>query len=135
MSCVTSTFEGVAKSRGDAVSGGRVRDERAPARGSSCRSIRRQPSTNGADCDYRRAIAIGHRGRRPARPPATNYSVTRGLSTTAGRSPPPSSVQTTPPGSGGFFYDLVRSRHQRRRIAHAARTHVPIRPPALPSNV
>jgi len=29
--CETSTFEGVAKSGGDAVSGGRVRDERAPA--------------------------------------------------------------------------------------------------------
>jgi len=51
--------------------------------GSSCRSIRQQPSTNGADCDYRRAIAIGHSGRRPARPPATNYSI-YGLSTTAG---------------------------------------------------
>lgn len=34
-----------------------------------------------------------------------------------------------------FFYDLAGPRHQRRRIARAAWTHSPIRPPASPSNV
>lgn len=65
-------------------------------------------------------IAIGHRGSRPARPPATNYSI-RGYrddgSTTDRPMSDGSSVQTTALGSAGFS-DPERANFQRTAVSH-----------------
>lgn len=142
---VTSTFEGVAKKAVAArcLADGRVRDARAPARSirSSShrrRSIRRQPSTITVPTD---AITVGRLRLAAAvaappghRPPTTASS--------AGWAPPPDDRRHRRQCRRHhrdpevfFFYDLAGPRHQRRRIARAARTHDVVRSLALPSNV
>lgn len=122
---------------------GRVRDARAPARSIKSsssshrrRSIRRQPSTITVPTD---AITVGRLRLAAAvaappghRPPTTASST--------GWAPPPDDRRHRRQCRRHhrdpevfffyFYYDLAGPRHQRRRIARAARTHdvVPLPP-------